>query len=162
MARASILLGALLPLFLGSCKVVNVCRACLDDDPDLPVSVSPASFDPIAFDKPLPVEAANLYFDESCGIDCAEVFRFDLPSAEAQAIMTEFTGIAPAALDEQSRRVIQRQFRRYRRDWLDVDDLARASGGYSDVSVPDFRWPFHYFLVPLGPVTRVYLFDNTW
>ena len=158
--RLSLVLTLALSSVLAACDSVEVCRECLDGDRDLPVTVDPSQFDPIAFEAPLPDQLSNLYFDELCGIDCAEVFRFDLPGAQAERIMSEFTGAEPVDLSANDRMEMRSHMERFQRGWIIAEDLAKAQRGYSFQGAPTY--PFYYLLVPQGEHTRVYLFDNSW
>lgn len=162
--RAALCLALLGVVGLGAWSVlasINPFERCYADcsyrDGNKPVPAEEvASLRILHLDKPLPVEARNVYFFEACGIDCMQAARFELPVNRAEAIMTAMTGVAPVGLDDWERRDFKNRAPAGQRWW--AEPAAGAKGAPKDLSEGRL-WAFA--LVPHDTVTRVYLFSFT-
>ncbi len=100
-ASALALLAAV-PL-AGCDDIAEVCYACLKGDPAKPVPLADyGRIRIIASDQLLPEGATGVYYDETCGIDCYQLMRFDLPASEAEEAAAAVIGGASQPLDNEA------------------------------------------------------------
>lgn len=153
-AEKAVLVGilALSALFLGSC--VDVCRSCLDSDPDRPVPAEELhKITIISGNQQLPDEAINIYFDEVCGIDCSQIIRFDLPTAKAETLMQGIARYPLTTILQENQHTMLSAANLPRRWWL-KREIVGAKGVMDDHNEGRL---IRFLLEPKGSTTRVYL-----
>ncbi|WP_218667958.1 hypothetical protein [Sphingopyxis sp. KK2] len=151
-----LVLAAAAAAVLGGCGEFKVCMNCFEHDAEKPLSEAQArSIVVDAGIKTLPIEARNVHFQEWCGIDCTQVFRFDLPSDKAHAVMQPFSkvAIAPVSDFDQGRLIRSQQADPPLSWWLRAP-VPDAEGVATDVSIGQLT---EFILVPDGAMTRVYM-----
>jgi hypothetical protein len=137
-------------------ELVQVCMNCFEHDVEEPLSE--AQVRSIVVDarvEALPLEARNVYFEEWCGIDCNQIFRFDLRSDTAHAVMQRFSRVEIAPLSSKDQRdLLRAPMEDPPPSWWLKAALPDADGVATDVNIGQLT---EFILVPDRPVTRVYM-----
>lgn len=152
----NLFLSAGAAMALAGCGEFKVCMNCFEHDAEKPLSE--AQVRSIVVDaaiKTLPPEVRNVYFEEWCGIDCTQIFRFDLPSDKAHAVMQPYSKVEIAPVSDFDQvELIRRQQADPPLSWWLRAPVPDAEGVATDINIGQLT---EFILVPDGPVTRVYM-----
>jgi hypothetical protein len=154
----NLILSAAAAIALAGCdgEFIEVCMNCFEHDAEKPLTDAQVrSLKVNATVKTLPAEAHNVYFEESCGMDCRQIFRFDLPSENAHQTMRRFSkvDIAPLSKHDQSD-LLAAQMDGPPLSWWLKEAVPDAEGVAPDINIG--QW-VGFVLVPEGKTTRVYM-----
>lgn len=152
----NLILSSVAVVALAGCGEFKVCMNCFEHDAEKPLSEAQVRSiivdDPV---KTLPLEARNVYFQEWCGIDCTQIFRFDLPSDKAHAVMKRFSKVEIAPLSDHDQfSLVHAELDDRSLSWWLKAPVPGAEGVATDLSI--VQWT-EFILVPDGSVTHVYM-----
>lgn len=136
--------------------LIQVCMNCFEHDAEKPLTETQVrSLKVNARVKQLPTEARNIYFQEWCGMDCRQIFRFDLPSDRAHDVMRRFSKveIAPLSKRDQSD-LLDAQREGAPLSWWLKEAVPDADGVAPDINIGQWAG---FIMVPEGKATRVYM-----
>ena len=159
---------AILPLLLlaGGCddEFLSACYSCLETDPALMVPAEQtAKIRLLPEGNPLPASASHIFYDETCGIDCQQLVRFDLPSDTALEQVAEASGKGPARFEPADLTTQTVTASWVQQDWFVLPKEGRALAFTSNME-QDGPWPTSIILVE-GEIeegmTRVYWYAGT-
>ncbi|HEX4848306.1 MAG TPA: hypothetical protein VFV30_09180 [Novosphingobium sp.] len=140
-----------------TCLFLACCSPPDDRNPELPLSAQDASRIELHVpNKPLPPESTNVYYQDWEGMDSFQVVRFDLPLAKAKAIMTDLTGMAPAAVSPDGVRAMRKTGLPFPSWWTIPEGAQGVTGARKDSC-----WPQSYVIVPTEGIARVYFTSST-
>ena len=158
MARwiGNLVLSSVAAMALAGCGEFKVCMNCFEHDAEKPLSAEQVrSIIVDAAIKTLPPEARNVYFEEWCGLDCTQIFRFDLPSDKLPAAMQPNSTVEIASVSDFDQvALIHRQQADPPLSWWLKTPVPDAEGVATDINIGQLT---EFILVPDGPMTRVYM-----
>lgn len=140
---------------------IEACYSCLDADPSKPVPADQlGKIALLPTGAGVPEGATNVFFAESCGIDCQQIARFDLPSETALERVAKVSGKAAQRFETDDLSNIELEASWAAQSWFDTPQSGAVQRLYSHID-QDGPWPLTIVLMENGASTRVYWFAGT-
>lgn len=152
----ALLIASLMAFSVTGCDdAVQVCRNCFDHDVQKPLSDAQArSLDLVSRVNNLPPEARNVYFQETCGMDCMQLIRFDLPANVAHDVMKRYSTVGIRKLSVSDQNSLLRAQDKPPLTWWLKEPIPNVEGVSSDLQAGQLT---EFILVPMGKDMRVYM-----